>query len=48
MHKLAVTLVLDVDNAPTVLAATDRLAVNNHVAFGTNDSERNDVLDGLE
>jgi hypothetical protein len=44
MHELAVTLVLDIDNAPTVLATTDRLAVNNHVAFGTNDSERNNVL----
>ena len=37
-------LILDVDNAPSVLATTDRLAVDDNVALGANDSERNHVL----
>jgi hypothetical protein len=48
MHEFTMTLVLDVDNAPTILAAADRLAINNHIAFGANDSERDNVLGGWE
>ena len=44
MHEFAVILVLDVYNAPAVLATTDRLAVYDHITFGANDSERDDVL----
>ena len=48
MHEFTMTLVLDVDNAPTVLAAADRLAINNHIAFRADDRERDDVLGGWE
>jgi len=42
-----VILVLDVDDAPAGLAPADRLAVDDHVAFGA-DGERVDVLYELE
>lgn len=33
VDEFAVLLILDVDNTPTVLATTNRLAINDHVAF---------------
>jgi len=47
VDKLAVVLVLDVDDAPSVLAPAHRLAVDNHVSLGAYDSERNDVSDAF-
>jgi hypothetical protein len=44
VHELAVLLALHIDDTPTVFAATDRLAVDNHIAFGANDGERDHVL----
>lgn len=42
--EIAVRLVLDVDDAPPVLAATDRLTVNHHISLRTDDSERHHTL----
>lgn len=42
--ELAVVLVLDVDHAPAVLAATDLLAVDDDGLLGANNSEGNQVL----
>lgn len=44
VNKLAVCLVFNVDDSPTVLASTDRLAVDDDVAFRTDNSERDHVL----
>jgi hypothetical protein len=44
MHEFAVILIFDVDDTPTVLAATNGLAINDDVALGPNDGERNNVL----
>lgn len=44
VDEFAVVLVLDVDDAPTVLAATDLLAVDNDALFGTDDGEGNEGL----
>lgn len=44
MHKLAVLLIFHVHHPPAVLPATHRFAVNDHTAFGSNYSERNNVL----
>lgn len=45
VDELAVVLVLDVDNAPSVLATTDLLAVDDDVLLGADDSEGNEVLE---
>ncbi len=44
VHELAMTLVLNVNDSPSVLAPTDCLSVNENVAFRTNNGERNHVL----
>ena len=44
VHEFTVILVFNVDDTPAVLATTNRLAVNDHIALGANDSERDDVL----
>lgn len=44
VHELAVVSVLHVDDSPTVLASTDRLAVNNHVILRTDDGKGDDLL----
>lgn len=42
--ELAMRVVLDVNHAPAVLAATDRPAVNDHVALRADDCEGDDAL----
>jgi hypothetical protein len=44
MDKLAVCLILDIDNTPSVLAATDGLAINDDTFLRADDCERNDAL----
>ena len=44
VHKFAVVLVFDVDDAPAVGAATDLSAVNIHSFLGANDGEWDDRL----
>ncbi len=44
MNKFTVVFVLDVDDTPAVFAATNRLAVDDHVSFGSNDGKRNRIL----
>ena len=44
VHKLAVFLVLDVDDAPTCLASPDGLAVNNDATLRTDNRKGNHVL----
>ena len=44
VHKLAVLLALYINDTPAVFAATNRLAVDNHIAFGADDGERDHVL----
>ena len=44
VDELAVPLVLDVDDAPAVLAATDGLAVDDHRALRADDREGDHVL----
>ncbi len=44
IHKFAVVLVLNIDDAPPVLAAADLLAVDNDGLFGSNDGEGNQTL----
>lgn len=44
VDELAVVLVLDVDHTPSVLTATDLLAVDNDRLLGADDSEGNKVL----
>lgn len=45
--ELAVGLILNIHDPPAVLASADRLAVNEDVTLGTDDSQRNHVLYGL-
>lgn len=45
VDELAVVLVLDVDDAPPVLAAADLLAVDNDGLLGANDGKGNEVLE---
>ena len=45
VDKLAVLLVLDINHSPAGLASADGLSVNDDAALGTDDSERNHVLD---
>ncbi len=47
MNEFAVVLVLDIDGSPSVLPATDGLALNNDVALRPDNSERDDVLSTL-
>jgi hypothetical protein len=42
--ELAVLLVFDVDDSPAVLAATNRLAIDDDVALGADDGEGDHVL----
>lgn len=44
LHKLAVVLVLDVDDAPPVLAPADLLAIDNDGLLGTDNGEGNGSL----
>lgn len=44
VNKLALVLVLDVDNAPPVLATANLFAVDNDRLLGTNDGKRNQAL----
>lgn len=44
VDEFAVVLVLDVDDTPAVLAATDLLAVDNDALFGTDDGEGDKAL----
>jgi hypothetical protein len=44
VHEFTVVGILNVDHSPAVLAPTDRLALNDHVVFRANNSERNDFL----
>ena len=45
VDKFTVVLVLDVDDAPAVLAAANLLAVDNDCLLATDNRERNDVLE---
>lgn len=44
VHKLAVSFVFNVDDTPAVLTTTNRLAVNDHIALGADNSERDHAL----
>ena len=44
VHKLAVVLVLNVDDAPSVLATTDLLAVDNDVLLRADNGKGDTVL----
>lgn len=46
VDEFAVVLVLDVNDTPAVLPATDLLAVDNDVLLTAHDGERDDVLHG--
>jgi len=45
VDELAMVLVFDVDNTPTVLPAADRLAINNYITLRADNGERNDAPD---
>lgn len=45
VDKLAVVLILDVNDAPSVLATPDLLAIDDDVLLGADDSEGNEVLE---
>lgn len=44
VDELAVILILNVDDAPPILASTDLLAVDNDVLLGADDGKGNKVL----
>lgn len=44
VNEFAVVLVLDVDDTPTVLPATDLFAIDNDILLTADHSKRNDVL----
>jgi hypothetical protein len=44
VDKFAVSLILNVDNSPSVLAASDLLTIDDNRLLGTDNSERNKVL----
>jgi hypothetical protein len=44
IHKLAVVLVFDVDDSPTILSASNLLSVHNDVLFTSNNGKGNDIL----
>lgn len=46
VDKFAMILVFDVDDTPTVLTATDLLAINNNRFLTSNNGKGDDVLDG--
>lgn len=46
IHKLAMVLILHINDAPSVLAATNLLTIDNNGFLTTDDSEWNDVLRG--
>lgn len=46
IDKFTVVLILDIDDAPFVLATTDLLAVNNDGLLATNNCKWDDILDG--
>ena len=45
VNKLAVVLILDVDNTPAVLAAANLLAIHDDGLLTADNGERNDILD---
>ena len=45
VDKFAVVGVLDVDNTPAVLSATNRFAIDDYVVFRADNGERNDALE---
>lgn len=44
VNELAVVFVLDVDDTPTVLPATDLFAIDNDIFLTADYSKRNDIL----
>ena len=46
VHKLAVVLIFDVDNAPSVLSSSDLLPANNDRLLATDHCKWNDLFDG--
>lgn len=44
IDKFAVILILDIDYAPPVLAATNLFAIDNNALFRADDSERDQAL----
>lgn len=44
VDELAVVLVLDIDDTPSVFASTNGLAINDDIALRADDSERNNIL----
>jgi hypothetical protein len=44
VDKFAMGGILNIDNTPSVLSATDSLSINNHVGLGADNGKRNDVL----
>lgn len=46
VNELAVVLILNVDDAPPVLATTDLLAIDNNRLLGSNDGEWDQILIG--
>ena len=47
VDEFAVVLVFNIDNSPSVLTSTDLLASNDDRLLGSNNSEGDDVLDGI-
>lgn len=45
VYEFAVVRVLNIYNTPAVLATTYRLALDDDVVLGTNNSERDDLLE---
>lgn len=46
VNKFAVVGIFNVHNTPSVLAATNRLAIDDDIVFRSNDGEGNDLLHG--
>lgn len=46
IHKFAMRLIFDIDDAPPVLTATDLLTANDDGLFASDDGKRNDALLG--
>lgn len=44
VHEFAMVGILNIYNTPTVLATTYGLALDDYVVLGTNNSERDDLL----
>jgi len=45
VHKFAVVGILNIYNTPAVLATTYGLALDDYIVLGTNNSERDDLLE---